>query len=110
MKITKTSIEEKLDREIFNQAHDGCDRCPCCYVTNEELLAPLRKSAEHFWAASMALERHPNRFYLSYRKYNVGVFKPVTMVVDEYKCPKCGAKWESDPYENRLSIYSGEHV
>ena len=109
MKITKTSIEENIDREIFKRAHDGCDRCPCCYITNEELIAPLRKMAEDSLGARMALVRSSDRFYRSHRKYDVGLFKPVTMVVDEYKCPKCGAQWESDPYENRLSIYSEVH-
>ena len=77
MKITKTSLEVKMEQDQYKEAHDGCEKCPCC-----------------------GFYRYPmtNGSYT----FNKGFIKKTTMKVDKYRCLACGSEWESDPYDARL--------
>ena len=77
MKITKTSIEVKMEQDQYKEAHDGCEKCPCC----------------GFYKYPMT-----NGSYT----FNKGFIKKTTMKVDKYRCLACGSEWESDPYDARL--------
>ena len=74
MKITKTAskaAEYKRNQEIANA---GCDVCPCCGETKS-----VMPTAQISWLKGFLRMKH--------------------MRCDYYICRKCGAEWESEPYQ-----------
>lgn len=74
MKITKHSDEVLRKKKAEEEANKGCDKCPCCGAPHERFLGSCRT----FFGGFL------------FTKY---------LQVDCYWCNKCGAEWESDPYE-----------
>ena len=135
MKITKTSLEVKMEQDQYKEAHDGCEKCPCCkeadvIARKMELENDLanHKAMKYYMADSLViLGSHvyelcddgsigdcvgSNRFVKQLRSEEY-TKHGVRYRIDKYRCRICGSEWESDPYEvETLNMptadYSGE--
>ena len=74
MKIIKTANVAFINKRNRKEANVGCLDCPFCGAYGIDLI-PTTKS------------------------YTKGIFKIKYMKIDCYHCRKCGAEWESEPYQ-----------
>lgn len=78
MKITKTSEDVDRFKREKKIANRGCNKCPCCGSKK------VKKGFPTIW------REDAGGFFHYYSRH---------MKKDNYECEKCGAEWESDPYE-----------
>ena len=89
MRITKTSTQVSASKRRREIANIGCNKCPCCGETMS-IAEAIKKG--------YGLKRGISSISMS-RPVSKGLFSNEYKTVDIYSCRKCGAEWESEPYD-----------
>lgn len=89
MRITKTSTQVSESKRRRETANLGCNKCPCCGETMRFGEAIKNGYGLKRGISSISMSR-PVRTWLFSSEYKT---------VDIYSCHRCGAEWESEPYE-----------
>jgi len=122
MKITKDPIDARNERDAYEEAHDGCYKCPYC------LDAEVRAFEEQLRTEHGYIQQYDNILCVDREFYRllpdgtidrtvqnlspaIEKYDTVTItkgrpkskrykvfLVDKYRCRLCGAEWESNPY------------
>lgn len=87
MKITKTAQQVNTFRAQRKFANIGCETCPCCHESMSFMEA-VKKGIPHRGISSITVSC----------PIKTSWFSSEYKSVDKYRCLRCGAEWESEPY------------
>lgn len=86
MKITNGPVKKRQE-ELRAEANKGCDVCPCCGEDKPRYEYALTDDTDR--GIVTTIPRHKR----------VGIIRKRWIITDMYICKTCGARWESEPYE-----------
>lgn len=88
MKITKSAFEVLEQKRKRDRANRGCHSCPFCLESI---------SVGEAISSGLGLKRGISSIAMS-RSVRTGLFSSEDKTVELFRCNRCGAEWEGDPY------------